>query len=350
MTKGTPLSISLGMILKRQKDHYRETIGITSREASDSIAKDCAISSSMLGGLEAGTHVASQNVASRIALSEFYKFDYSNFLLFVGLAQAVGLNLRGNEDYKSKVDQIIPRIGRDDLREVLEQSKSIDITKSSAGIKYQIHDTGLYNQLGVFLSGENHQHLSSGRRTKYFADFATKDDLHYIKKTRAERINAINPNAANLDYEFFHTRYLINDRIATIIYRDSSKAEKMGYFVIYPINKKGVDNLFNSDQKRVTPDVITSTFEECCGIWMGIIVGGNDYASGIIISEMIEHIKPLLFLPNLRHLFTAPGSSEGLRLMERFGFEKIKGSRVYTLTITESRLQQFGIERILNFR
>ena len=100
----------------------------------------------------------------------------------------------------------------------------------------------------------------------------------------------------------------------------------------------------------IQPKDVMESFEECTGIWMGMTTGVNSYASGMVISEMIEHIKPLLSLPNVKYLFSRWGSRQGESLIKRFGFEQIKGSNSCVLPVSEEKLQELGIERILNYR
>ena len=342
-----PLSMALGMVLKSHKDTYRSQAQCRAKDLNEEIADRTAISVSLLGGLEAGTHQASQATASRLVLSPYYPLSHSRFLLLVGVLESLGKQFQDKAHFQSRVDTLLEAVDVEALSDILKLCLLIPESMSTTATKFKIHELGLFSAVYKFVS-TNHE-LPLKKRTKYFAEFA---------KTEAQILTMIDLWGDLLDGrapdpQVFLNRWRKNPQMATIIYSDDTCENIVGYYVLTPLSEQAVTSLMTAKYRlprEIPNEDICSSYSEAHGLFLSFIAGMNKYANAHVIAEMFRQISSLVHSPNITSVFTRHASHEGKHLMDKFGFGLIKGSEISVLTLTQDKLEQFQVDRVLSYR
>ena len=338
------LLIALSMIMKKHKKLYMVEHGITSvTEGTKAIAKRSNVSYNTLRSMESSSYIPSRDVTTRILQSGIYPFVYSRLISLLAV-----IELMGKEIQLKTFDKVLSAVSNDpDLYSLVAKfGESLEGTDENQQadhlIPYFLYEHNLIKEM--------EDYLAPVHRTKYYAKFIEDES---VIPTLVGMWNQLTPEVAP-DVESFRQGWLRNKDSKTVVYRDNTCKEIMGFFSLIPLTEQGLTGILNgSIQSGSDMDInqhVGTSFVDCASIFVGMIAGKNSYCASYVIAEMFDQLIPLLNYSKANNLTARGRTVQGKAIMQRFSFEKIKGSEMSICYLTDGWMDKHRIPKVLSYR
>lgn len=335
------LLVALTIVMKKHKKQYMLEHGIQSVvEATQLIAEQCNISYNTLRTLESSSYIPSRDVTTRLLQSGIYPFTYSNFISLLAVIELMGKEMR-----PQSFDKVLSAVSNDPELYTLVTSFSDAFSDEALAdnlIPYHLYEYGLIRAVEDYLIPLHRSH--------YYAKFIDNED---VIPQLVDIWQKLTPEVAP-SVESFRQGWLRNKASKTVIYRDNTCKEVMGFYSLIPLSEAGLEGILDcsiqSGSDMIIEEHIAPSFSECSSIFVGMIAGLNRYCASYVISEMMSQIIPMLNHTKATNVTARGRTLQGKAIMQRFSFEKIKGSEMSICYLTDSWMDKHKVQRILSYR
>ena len=339
------LLIALSMLMKKHKKLYMIEQNMPSlTAASKKIAEQCHISYNTLRAIESSSYIPSRDISTRLLQAHIYPFVYSRWVSLIAVIELIGKDM----DVSFSFDRVLKAVDNDP--ELYSLVKKFSDSFLNANDRLLVDNLIPYFLYENNLIKEIEDYLSPVHRTKYYAKFISNES----EIPRLVNIwQTLTPEVAP-SVEAFRQGWLRNKDSKTVVYRDNTCQEVMGFFSLIPLTASGLQGILNgSIQSGSDMDLeqhVGTSFKDCASIFVGMIACKNRYCASYVISEMFDQLIPLLNESTADNLTARGRTLQGKAIMQRFSFEPIPGNEMSICYLTDDWMDRHRITRVLSYR
>ncbi len=155
---------------------------------------------------------------------------------------------------------------------------------------------------------------------EYVVRYPAADDIDKVVALGTLLVGDYHIDAATL-----RRRHAINNEIITCLYETNSD-RLLRYFILYPLNADAFRRIVAGDIRNgrgILDKHLCREFGHASAVYMGMVGGVKTHAEGYVMQELLERVRLLIMDPRLKAIFTRGATSDGLRVVKSYGFQKL---------------------------
>lgn len=325
------LLLGFGQTIK----HEKKAIDVSS------IASELAITPDTLRGIESGHKMPSKPLLARIAA--LFDFEFSRLATLMVTVEIIGKRFESHKDYIDRCQLFLNTI-QDNLLKMLI-NESFRFLNDENNYFDECNTQRLAAAVCQYLRSE-----SKYRHERAFTvRFAKEGELDMLRDWWLRLI----PNAKHLNSRFLHDIYRVNPQIASVVLDYSNRP--IGFYLLFPLTKQGLDErIAIAKRGEFIPinhrlDLLSSSFREAHGLWLGMVAGDNNHAAGNVIEALMLNIQQLFDQHKLEAILTRGMTTKGKNAMRRRGFRLLQSDHhedtgVSILAVNDQWLTDNGLK------